>query len=298
MKIRNYLFLLLLFCPLIGNWADIGIEVVNTVFIPKEYYVGDKVELRVKLNVEDGYKLQIPEALPESSWIDIDTVNIIEDDNLSEIRVSFTSFIPGTRSLPTLFLGDAILNSVKIHTSSLIDSTERKFIGIADQLLLPGTKLGLIILVGGLFTGPVLLLILLGPLRRKFINFINKDFGRRPVKRLNKVLKDLEIQIAGISCRRFYIKLSGAVRDYLSIRSNIDFTTMTTADMRTVLLYTVADIDLAESIYKMMQLSDNIKFGKLTTNDDIKMNDIRLIKKLSVFIELKLKNRDLSGGSV
>ena len=298
MRILVLILIFLLFLPVISMSADTGIISVDTIFLPKEYYVGDKVELRIKLNLEDGYILQLPENLPESSWINFHSVEIIEADKNQEVRIVFTSFIPGTRSLPSLNFGKIILNSVKLHTTSLVDSTDNDFVGIADQLLLPGTKLMLVIVVGTLFLGPLLGLILLGPFRRKLTELVKSGRGRRPIKRLNRVLRELEEQSGRISCRRFYIRLSGEVREYLSKRSNIDFTTLTTLDMGIALSRIVESREFAMSISEMMKLADSIKFGRLTTDDVRKMNDILLVRNMSSFLETEIRNITTTRGAV
>ena len=296
MKNNILLIFMILFASINCLPADTGVHVEDTIFVPREYYVGDKVELRIKLDIEKEFNFQIPSNLPESTWITINSIEIIDEENKQELRIVFTSFIPGTRSFPTLFLGEIVLNSIKIHTSSLIESTEGNFNGIAGQLLLPGTKIGLSIVVGLLFIGPLLLIILLGPVKRKLVLVAKNGIGRSPVTKLNRVLKDLTIQINGISCRRFYIRLSGAVREYLSRRSDTDFITLTTSDIEIALIKTLGNREYSSMLSDMMKLSDNIKFGKVTTDDEKKMSDIELVKNIAKFLEAKIK--DKSGGSV
>ncbi len=288
--------ILLLFLLLSEVNADTGIKVLDTVFLPKEYYVGDKVELRIKISSADGYKLQLPATIPESSWVTINSVNISGSDKKPELDILFTSFIPGTRSLPVITFGSIILNSVKIHTSSLIDSRDSKFAGIMNQALIPGTRFGLILLVGILFFSPIFFILLSGPLRGKIFYFIKKNIGLRPFRKLKRSLRDLAVQRNGISCRRFYIKLSGSVREYLSKRTDTDFITLTTSDMESYFVKVLGNGDLAEELFRMMQLSDRIKFGNLTTNDEQKMTDIKLVEKISDFIELELKNKEFTRG--
>ncbi len=297
MRILVLLIIVLIFLPGVSIGADTGINSVDTIFLPKEYYVGDKVELRIKLTIVEGYTLQLPEKIPESSWMNFHSIEITKIDKNSELRIVFTSFIPGTRSLPSLNLGGVVLNSVKLHTSSLIDSTGNDFVGIADQLLLPGTKLILVLVVGTIFLGPLLVLMLLGPLRKKITDFIRIGRSRRPIKRLNKILRELEDQKGRISCRRFYIRLSREVREYLSKRSDIDFITLTTQDM-SLALNKVVNTEFAVDISEMMKLADSIKFGRLTTNDTRKISDIILIRNVSSFIEKKIKDSTATRGSV
>jgi len=286
--------ILILFFLLTYINADTGIKIVDTVFLPKEYFVGDKVELRIKLNIEDGFKLQLPAKIPESSWVNINSVDISGSEKAPELKILFTPFIPGTRSLPTLSFGEIIINSVKIHTSSLIDSRGSEFVGIMNQALLPGTKFGLILLIGILFFSPIFFILLLGPFRGKIVYIIKKNIGLRPFRKLNRNLKDLEIQRNGISCRKFYIRLSGSIREYLSKRTDTDFITLTTSDMENSFVKILGNRELSEELHKMMRLSDEIKFGNVTTNDEQKMIDIELIKKVSEFLELELKNKDIT----
>ncbi len=295
---RISLFLTILFLSLTAASADTGIQVEDTVFIPKEFYVGDKVELRIKLDVENNFKLQLPGTLPSSPWIEINSLEIFENNTVPELRIVFTSFIPGTRSFPTLFLGDIVLNSVKIHTSSLIESRDAEFSGIEDQLLLPGTKLGLGVIVGALFIGPMLIILLLGPFRKNIAKIIKNSISRSPINRLNKILNELTDQKNGISCRRFYIRLSAAVREYLSKRSDTDFITLTTSDIEIALIKVLGHREFSTMLYDMMKLSDAIKFGKVTTDDQKKLKDIDLVRNISKFFEGKIKSNEKSRSSV
>lgn len=296
MKVR--FLLIFLFFSFTGLSADTGVSVEDVIFIPREYYVGDEVELRIKLKLSEGLEILLPSELPESSWISIKSIELVDDKNNPELRIIFASFIPGTRSFPALFLGDIVLNSVKIHTSSLIDTSEKKFIGIAGQLLLPGTKLGLSLFVGVLFLGPVLLIILLGPIKRRITFLLKNGTSRGPIKKLNRTLRDLAVQKTGISCRRFYIRLSSAVREYLSKRLDTDFITLTTSDMELTLVKVLGHREFSGMLSDMMKLSDSIKFGKLTTDDEKKMSDIELVKNISKFLEAKIKVRNSFRGTI
>ncbi len=283
---RLLFFLILLFLlSLAMTAADTGVADRDTVFLPREYFVGDKVELRITLRVEEGYILELPEKLPESTWVDFYSIEIVGTRKKPEIRIVFASFIPGTRTLPPLRFGNVSLDTLKIHTSSLVDSSDAEFAGIAGQILLPGTRIIVTLIVGGIFLGPVALLVLLGPFRKRIKNLIEAARGRQPFKKLTKKLRELEEQRDRISCRRFYIRLSLEVRDYLSRRSSVDFTTLTTFDMGLALKRVVGDEVVADQVYKMMKLADVIKFGRETTDDSRKISDIALIRKMCFLIE-------------
>ena len=126
-------------------------------------------------------------------------------------------------------------------------------------------------------------------MRKRIVKLIRIGKGRRPIRRLNRILKNLEDQKGKISCRRFYIKLSGEVREYLSKRSTVDFTTLTTQDMKSSLNRVINNSEFAENISEMMKLADIVKFGRLTTDDRRKISDIILVRNVASFLEKEIK---------
>ncbi len=270
-------------------FSDTGLKVKDVVFLPKVFYVGDKVELRVTLQPEKGKLIKLPEELPLSEWLTYDAVTLKKGKGTVSLRIAFTSYAPGTRTLPPLKLGDTLLDSVKIHTASVLEDGTIVFKGIKKPLLIPGTKLLLGIIIALLFVGPVFILGFAGTLKKKIHRAAASRRGRRPKKQLLKVLKGLQEERDRISSRQFYFKLSDAYRKYLSQRTGIDFMTTTSTDFGRNLGKVIKDKTMVRSAAAMVIFSDSIKFGGVTVSSRRKEHDLGIVKESVLSIEKSIE---------
>ncbi len=277
--------------PAVSVHAASGYRIKSAVFLPREFYVGDKVELRVELEVDPGISVSFPDKYPRSSLVKIHDISMAEDGRNIDLRILFTSFAPGTRSLPPVTLGDVVLDSIKIHTSSILNGDSVKFRGIRKPLLVPGTKLLLGIFIGLLFFGPVFVLGFAGTIRKRFHLAMALRRGRRPKKRFLKVLKDLEEKKDRISSRQFYFILSDEYRRYLLLRTDIDFMTTTSTDFGRNIGKIIDDKNFVKSISAMIMFSDSIKFGGVTVNSARKEHDIRIVRQSVDLIEKSIEDK-------
>mgnify|MGYP006294012825 CR=1 FL=1 len=225
--------------------------------------MGDNVELRVVFVPDGGMRVSGPEDMPMLSWIDFHDVTVLQEDGQWQARIRFSSYAPGTRSLPPIELGDVVLDSVKIHTRSILNEESHDFYGIKDQLLVPGTRIALALIVAVLFFGPVLVLNFAGKLQRGLSSFVAAQRGRRPSKRLNRVLKELRETQDQMSSRRFYIVLDEELRRYLSERTGSDFRSITSSEFATHFrdVFPESYEERVKEVGELMQRSDMVKFG-------------------------------------
>lgn len=277
--------------PGVFIYSEDGLSVKDIIFLPKEFYVGDQVELRVSIEDEPGKQFVLPEEYPDSALLEIHDMTMSRDNGLVELRILFTPFAPGTRSLPAIDLGGAVLDKIKVYTSSLLDGEKVKFRGIRKPLLVPGTKLLLGIFIGLLFIGPVFLLSFAGTIRRKFHLLIDLRRGRRPGKRLLKVLKELAENKDALSSRQFYFTLFDEYRKYLLQRTDIDFLTTTSTDFGTNLGKIINDKAFVQSASEMMLFSDSIKFGGVTVDSNRKDHDLAIVRKSMELIEKSMEEK-------
>ncbi|MFO7850819.1 MAG: hypothetical protein R6V67_12765 [Spirochaetia bacterium] len=223
-------FLLMFLVSVSALFGAEGARVEDTVFLPQVSYVGDSVELRVTFIPEGGVDVQHPSELPVLSWVDFHDVSVVRDGSVWEARIRFTSYVPGTRTLPPIVMGDVVLDSLKIHTKSILDEEDYEFFGIKNQEIIPGTRLAIALVVVVLFFGPVFLLTFTGKIRRGLISFLMARRGKKPYKRLYRALKDLRDTQDQMSSRRFYIVLDDEFRRYLSNRTGSDFRSITSSE--------------------------------------------------------------------
>lgn len=234
--------------------------VEKQLFLPSEYYVGDRVELRLTLSGGEGV-YTIPSRLPEASWVTIHEIHIMPERDRSELVLEFTSFMPGTRTLPLLDLGGAILGDVKIHTSSILEDTSAPFAEPREQLLLPGTLGGLIVFGFALFLGPVVVLFIASRGRRWLLLLGTLRRERLPRRRFYRDLKKLQEEMATLTGREFYLLMDSMIRRYLAASVSPDFSSATGREYRELSKIHFRKRDFAAPLIEMSRFSELVKFG-------------------------------------
>jgi hypothetical protein len=266
------------------------LKVGRQLFLPAEYYVGDSVELRLIIENKSGEELSVPADLPELPWLEIQEFSIQPSAGGTELIIRFTTFMPGTRTLPAIDLGGGVLVDLKIHAASILDDTNAPFAPSRDQLLLPGTLAGLSVLIALLFLGPILTILLAGKGRRALLRMIEAHRGRRPVRLFLKRLRTLEEELERIPGRDFYLEMGSILRTYLTDRVGHDFISATSREFSFLCGKSFEDAELASSVSKMVSLSDNIKFGGERVNRERKLRDLRLVRDVAAYVEKRADN--------
>ena len=187
---RKFLFLPLLI--LVVFTLSGQVEVKRTVFIPPEYYMGDPVELRLQIELQDYELLSVPTDIVPFEWVEIKDVQVVQDNLDGEIIVKFTSFSPGTRALPELDFGSFVLSDFKIYTNSLVEEGENDLKGLRSQVMIPGSRLFFFLIALGVFILPYLLYVMVKLLLRYFVVLARKYHSSRPYRDLCRSFKKLD----------------------------------------------------------------------------------------------------------
>ncbi len=281
---------LLLFSAALGVQGLYAVEnarVEDTVFLPQEFYVGDRVELRISFVPDGGMMVRPPAELPILSWMDLHEATVTREDTVWEARILFTSYAPGTRSLPPIEMGDVRFDTLKIHTRSILSEEEHEFYGLKNQLLIPGTRFSIIFMVFLLFFGPIIVLNSAGRIRYGFRSLVAAQLGRRPYRRIQRNLKELAERQAQMSSRRFYIVLDEEFRHYLSDRTSSDFLSITSSEFKASLLAVLSESsrDRVPEVEELLRRSDLIKFGGENSNKNRREGDIELVLSVVRLVE-------------
>ncbi len=278
------LFLFFLFGIVLRVGALEDAQLVELMFLPPDFFVGDRVELRAVVTLRPGLRILPPEELPVLGWIDLHDTVVEQDGGKWEIRIEFTPFAPGTRAFPEIRLGDISLSGIKVNVKSILQEQNLDFFGIKNQLLLPGTRLGIGLLTVVLFFGPVLILTFVGNASRGIKRFISVHAGRRPYKRLHRVLRELRDKQAHMGSRKFYILLSEEFRRYLSARTGRDFLTITSSEVPD-LLQEVFPSGKTNGVEEMIRQSDLIKFGGINAGRKQREEDLGMVEEMAEGLE-------------
>jgi hypothetical protein len=262
-------------------------RVEDTVFLPQEFYVGDRVELRISFIPDEGMMVRPPAELPVLSWMDLHELTVMRQDTVWEARILFTSYAPGTRSLPPIEMGDVRFDALKIHTRAILAEEEHEFYGLKNQLLIPGTRFAIIFLVFLLFFGPIIVLNSAGRIHHGFKSLIVAQRGRRPYRRIQRSLKELAERQAQMSSRRFYIVLDEEFRRYLSDRTCDDFLSITSSEFKASLLAALSEggKDRVPAVEELLRRSDLIKFGGENSDKNRREGDIELVLSVVRLVE-------------
>ena len=235
-------------------------EIKRTVFIPPEYYMGDSVELRIQIELDEYELLVVPEDIDTHEWIEIKNIQVFQNNRNAELVIKFTSFSPGTRALPELDFGPFILPDFKIYTNSLVEEGENDLKGLRGQVMIPGSKLYFFLLALGIFILPYLLYFSIKYLIRYIIILAKKYHSARPYKNLQRILKRLDLSLEKITVRNFFITLSDALRIYLTARSGFDCKSATTSEISRLHGFDL-DKKLWDRLVSVLKRGDMVKFG-------------------------------------
>lgn len=283
--------LIILFITLIllpdFSYCDELYSVESMNFIPPRYYVGDEVELKIKISVPATTEITLPiNKQIETDWIEITNLKmlpfkIINDRKVHDISIFFISFKTGTLTLPFLKMGDIELTNLEIHTLSVIDKNKEASLAPSrGQLHLPDTwtKLGLLFLLVLLL--PLFAFIISRYVLKWFIKSVQLIQITPPHMKLLNGLKKLHKQMKTMDFRLSYIHLSDLFKKYLQKRLSIPALTSTTREISALSYHSVLDKELSNEILKILSLSDFVKFGGRSSNEG-EMNEV--IRKI-VFI--------------
>ena len=268
--LRGVLFRLsafLLACAASGaQGAAAGYVVEELVLLPPRFYVGDSVECRLLLRVEEGLSASEPSALPEDPWFDIHRVRV-EDrrasaSGLLRVRIFFTPFRPGASVLPSLRLGDLPLSGVEVNTASVMEGQAKPTLrGLRAPLRVPRTALRL--LGAGLAVAALPAVAGFGALAgaRGLKRLGRLRRRRRPYARLQRSLERLRAHGEGEERRDFFILLSVALKRYLSERLHRSVMSATTAEIQPQLEAAGLDPRLAAEVHELLARADLVKFS-------------------------------------
>ncbi len=294
---RFVLFLVIsgFFMPL---FAETGYYIEKTLFLPPEFFIGDHVEMRLRVVPDNNdVNITVPRELPESSWITIESVEAVKGDDGFEVRIRFISFSPGTRTLPAIDLGGIVLDNLKIHTDSIIRENQADFQKLRGQVLLPGTTLFISLFIGILLIVPIPLFFLTRRIWRGFSRITGSRKRKKSCKRISGIIKSLRTGTGRFSNKRFYIIIIDALRTYLSDRTDMDFMTPVTNELPEALGAVTADEAVIADIEELVRFGDYVKFGGMEASVEKKNRDLELVEGIVTHIEMRFSTAEKDAGT-
>jgi hypothetical protein len=274
---------LLLVLVLAGVAGSIsGQSIAETIFLPQTYYVGDVVEARVVVRSSEELDLTVPETLPQTEWVDFRDVSIVQRADGYEVRIVFQPYFVGTRQLPGMDLGAFTVSGVSAVVSSLRgESGELELQPVRDQLLLPGTRALIAVIVLSLFGIPLVVVFTGGWARRQFYVLRERYRENRPYRTLQKGLKQLQTDMHDLDGKRYYIRLVDLTRSYLEGRYSPVYRSATTGELDVQLRRSGVPAEQRQGLIELFQFGDLVKFANRRVTVHDRTRHLEAVKRLS-----------------
>lgn len=282
-------FFLCFFLLVGGIVSGTNYKVLDSRFSPPEYYVGDEVELHLELLLSENTRFESFIQLPEDPWIEIRDVEFSQNEETLRLIITFVSFYPGSRPLPPITMGDVVLKDENINTLSLIEKGNNIIAGPRGQLLIPGTRTFLLILLALLVLIPV---VTFGGVTR-LIFLVKKMLQEykegRAWRVLQRSLEDLRRDMAILDSADFYDQMIAGVKTYLSLRLAVDLSSATSMEVEDLLREKLSP-RRRDFLSKLFNYSDLVRFAHKKAPLIDRRSQIEEVEDLAKSIE--------SGGAV
>lgn len=261
--------------------VGVGAQTISqAVFLPQQYYVGDIVEARVVIRDDSALDLHPPEVLPSLSWVEVIGVSIVQRADGFEARIRFQPFFVGTRRLPPIDLGAVTIDNVSAFVGTVLTTTDREPAGMRDQLLLPGTRLLLVLVLAAIVAIPLVVFVA-GDWGRRTIGHLVRWYRERiPYRRFVRGLRTLSGRIHEIDGKRFYTELQQLTREFMDRRFDAKLISATTGELDERLMRIGIPEDSRVRIRTMFEVADLVRFANRRVSLEertLHLEDLRVI---------------------
>lgn len=270
--------------------AQQNYQILQMSFLPREFYVGDVVELRIELRLSPGVEIEIPDVLPNAGWFIVRNIQVQPRGETQELRISFTSFQPGIRVIPPLEMGAVVLDGIRVDTSSILARGNPDFAPMADPLYLPRTSFFFAVILGALLGLPLFFLFLSKRFAAFFRTYRTTRRRRRPYLHLMKELKELDRTILNRDGNLFYTRLVGAFKAYFSARMGIEFDSFTSREINRLLENHFSGEAFLEKLNSLFLFGDEVKFAGTDPYTSRKKADLNTAENALMEIEKYYRN--------
>lgn len=262
-----------------------GFKTLAAFTLPPTFYVGDRVELRIRVKIAPGTKLRAPAKMPTDRWITINSISISEGPDYSVIHIFFVSFAPGERALPPIDLGAITLRGIRVTTASLTKGGRARLSPPKGQLLLPGTTLIVGVIVALLIGLPLAFIFIFRRTRRALVAYIENYRARRPWRQLARALDELAKRKPPRDPRSFYIGLVDAVKGYLSAKSGRDFRAVTAREFSEAVGAAETLSAPAGDFAAIVAFGELVKFAGAEASEDNLERDLARVREITEAVE-------------
>ena len=239
-------------------------------FEPAAYAVGDRVLARVV--VDSSVTLTEPAVIAAGDWLVVHGVEVLpRTDGRWEVRVLFSSFLPGPGTLPPIDVGPLQLTGIGFDTGSVLpryDDPPVTLRPLRAQVFVPGTRA---LFIGGalaLFAVPYLavsgVVALAGTTRRRRARRARAQPRlrlQRGVERLRSAGPSNDGPERLADPAAYYTELSRLARTYLAERLELPAQALTVTELRATFPAHGLPQGLGADLAAILETADRVKFA-------------------------------------
>jgi hypothetical protein len=291
MKRLAVLCLLALLAGLSVRLAAQDYTIKKVTFIPATYHVGDPVELRIAVRSDFADKMVVPQQLSQPSWGSIDSLRLKAGEGEAELRLLFTSFAVGTRSLPAINLGPVVLEGINVYITSLVPEGEADLAALRGPLLVSGVwwRLALQALAAlALPLAAIATVFWALPLVRRRVRARREAL---PFRRFQKNLRLARPGLDGLPALDFYDWLLGAARAYLAERCRFPALAMTGPELEAALASRVHHRETVDRLAAVFVRAARVKYGGEPAGPQSRQTDLAAVEQALGHIEQEERMR-------
>ncbi|MFP4483471.1 MAG: hypothetical protein ACLFO1_01310 [Spirochaetaceae bacterium] len=270
--------------------AQDAYSVRDATFLPQVFYVGDVVELRLRLRLDPGVTLPATAPVPSVLWGRIHSITAAQEGQDAEVRVEFTAFRQGTLALPPIRIGDITIQGFDIFVESILGESP-ELSPLRDQAVLPSTNL----LIAGVLTAlvmvPLLWLVFVRFGRNRIRQIVAQYRANQPSRRLRKALRQLSAEMESMRGRDFYITLQEDLRRYISQKLSTDCMSATTAELRGFLDRIIEERADRDVLIDLFKHGDLVKFARGRSTVKKRRQHLEAVRRVVENVEHRQRRR-------
>ena len=245
-----------------------AVAIERITFVPSTFHVGDVVEVRIDLHT--AREPAAPEAAATGPWLVIHGLSLLpRGADRWELRVTFSVFQAGVRTLPAIDLGTFRIENLKAQADSVLTVSEEGTVEalrpLHPQVAVPGTA-GAILLAA--------LLVLLAPtvvatLSLRLVAALRRLVSQRaqalPRIRLERAVRRqlarVREEASPASAEAFFVELSHNLRTYLEATLSIPAHASTTHELQDAFASKRLQSRHSGQLAEILATADRVKFG-------------------------------------
>ena len=249
----------------LGGRGPVTIEGIT--FVPSTFHVGDVVEVRVDMSSQQ--EPGRPIAADTGPWLVLHDLALLpRGGDRWELRIAFSVFQAGVRTLPPIDLSTFRIENLKVQADSVLgagdESTVDALRPLHPQVAMPGTAAAILLALLLILVAPTALAMLSLRLLAAVRRLLAERAQALPRLRLERTVRRQLARVTEarvpVSAEAFFVELSRTLRTYLEAALSIPAHASTTHELEAAFASTPLHSAQSGELAEILETADRVKF--------------------------------------